>query len=184
HSGHNPRHPAPTVDSNRILIIDYGSQFTQLIARRVREERVYSEIHPPTRDLEWIREWAPKGIILSGGPSSVYGADVPTAEPELLRLGGTIFGLCCGMRLITPREVRVVERGRREDGRAQITVERPEGIFAGFDAGERTQVWMSHGDHVKDAPPGYRKLASTPDVPYAAFCSDERKIYGVQFHPE
>jgi GMP synthase (glutamine-hydrolysing) len=172
------------MDSNRILIIDYGSQFTQLIARRIREERVYSEIHPPTRSLDWIRAWEPKGIILSGGPSSVYGQDVPTAEPGLLRMGVPIFGICYGMQLITHLEGGVVERGRREYGRAHISVERPEGIFEGFAAGEQTQVWMSHGDHVKEAPPGFRRLASTPDLPYAAFCSEERQIYGVQFHPE
>jgi GMP synthase (glutamine-hydrolysing) len=172
------------VDSNRILIIDYGSQFTQLIARRIREERVYSEIHPPTRSIEWIREWNPKGIILSGGPSSVYGADVPTAEPELLRLGVPVFGICYGMQLITHLEGGIVERGRREYGRAHITIDRPEGIFDGFGVGEQTQVWMSHGDHVKEPPPGFRKLASTPDLPFAAFCSEERRIYGVQFHPE
>ncbi|MEX2583089.1 MAG: glutamine-hydrolyzing GMP synthase [Gemmatimonadota bacterium] len=172
------------MDSNRILIVDYGSQFTQLIARRIREERVYSEIHPPTRTLDWIREWEPKGIILSGGPSSVYGGDVPTADPELLRLGVPIFGICYGMQLITYLEGGVVERGRREYGRAQITVDRPEGIFEGFEAGEHTQVWMSHGDHVKEPPPGFRTLASTPDLPYAAFAAEDRRIYGVQFHPE
>ncbi len=172
------------MDSNRILIIDYGSQFTQLIARRIREERVYSEIHPPTRSLDWIVEWAPKGIILSGGPSSVYGADVPTAEAGLLRLGVPIFGICYGMQLITHLEGGVVERGRREYGRAHITVDEPEGIFEGFAHGEQTQVWMSHGDHVKEPPPGFRRLASTLDLPFAAFCSEERRIYGVQFHPE
>jgi len=172
------------LDSNRILIIDYGSQFTQLIARRVREERVYSEIHPPTRSIEWIREWGANGIILSGGPSSVYGADVPTAEPELLRLGVPVFGICYGMQLITHLEGGVVERGRREYGRAQVRVERSEGIFEGFRVGEETQVWMSHGDHVKEPPPGFRVLASTPDLPFAAFACEERSIYGVQFHPE
>jgi GMP synthase (glutamine-hydrolysing) len=169
---------------NRILIIDYGSQFTQLIARRIREERVYSEIHPPTRSIEWIREWQPKGIILSGGPSSVYGTDVPTAERELLRLGVPVFGVCYGMQLITHLEGGTVERGRREYGRAQITVREPSGILDGFDEGEQTTVWMSHGDHVMKPPVGYHVLASTPDLPYAAFKAADREIYGVQFHPE
>ena len=111
------------MDPNRILIIDYGSQFTQLIARRIREERVYCEIHPPTRSLDWIREWGPKGIVLSGGPSSVYGEDVPTAEPELLRMGTPVLGVCYGMQLITHLQVGVVERGRREYGRAQVRVD-------------------------------------------------------------
>ena len=172
------------VDSNRVLIIDYGSQFTQLIARRIREDRVYSEIHPPTRSVEWIKEWKPKGIILSGGPSSVYGEDVPTADPALLRLGIPVFGICYGMQLITFLEGGVVERGRREYGRAHVTVERPEGIFAGFSGGEETQVWMSHGDHVKTPPAGFKVIASTPDLPYAAFAAEDRDIYGVQFHPE
>ncbi len=172
------------VDSNRILIIDYGSQFTQLIARRIREERVYCEIHPPTRTLDWIRDWAPKGIILSGGPSSVYGEDVPTADPELLRLGIPILGICYGMQLITFLEGGLVERGRREYGRAQIEVRHPEGIFDGFHAGEPTQVWMSHGDHVAEVPPGYRILASTAGLPCAAFQAEKWPIYGVQFHLE
>ncbi len=160
------------MDPNRILIIDYGSQFTQLIARRIREERVYCEIQPPTRSVDWIREWEPKGIVLSGGPSSVYGADVPTADRELLRLGVPVFGICYGMQLITHLEGGVVERGKREYGRAHITVRRPEGIFGGFEAEEKTQVWMSHGDHVMEPPPGYEMLASTPDLPYAAFRCD------------
>jgi GMP synthase (glutamine-hydrolysing) len=172
------------VDPNRILIIDYGSQFTQLIARRIREERVYCEIHPPTRSLDWIRDWRPKGIILSGGPSSVYGEDVPTADLELLRLGIPVLGICYGMQLITFLEGGVVERGRREYGRAQVTIQEAEGIFDGFEPGERTQVWMSHGDHVVQLPAGYLTLASTPDLPYAAFRAEKWPIYGVQFHLE
>jgi GMP synthase (glutamine-hydrolysing) len=172
------------VDSNRVLIIDYGSQFTQLIARRIREERVYCEIQPPTRSLEWIREWRPKGIILSGGPSSVYGEDVPTAEPELLRMGIPVLGVCYGMQLITFLEGGVVERGRREYGRAQVQIEEATGIFDGFQPGERTQVWMSHGDHVVQPPPGYRLLATTEGLPWAAFAAEDRPVYGVQFHVE
>ncbi len=172
------------MDPNRILIIDYGSQFTQLIARRIREERVYCEIHPPTRSLEWIREWAPKGIILSGGPSSVYGENVPTAEPELLHMGSPVLGVCYGMQLITFLEGGVVERGKREYGRAQVTVQEPVGIFADFEPGESTQVWMSHGDHVVQPPPGYRLLASTEGLPWAAFVAEDRPVYGVQFHLE
>ncbi|MBV9773589.1 MAG: glutamine-hydrolyzing GMP synthase [Gemmatimonadetes bacterium] len=172
------------MDPNRILIIDYGSQFTQLIARRIREERVYCEIQPPTRSLEWIQEWAPKGIILSGGPSSVYGEDVPTADPGLLRTGTPVLGVCYGMQLITFLEGGVVERGRREYGRAQVTVQEPSGIFEGFDAGESTQVWMSHGDHVVQPPPGYRRLAVTEGLPWAAFVAEDRPVYGVQFHVE
>jgi GMP synthase (glutamine-hydrolysing) len=181
-----PVDPAPerVVDVNRILIIDYGSQFTQLIARRIREERVYCEIQPPTRSLDWIREWQPKGIVLSGGPSSVYGSDVPTLDREALYMGVPVLGVCYGMQLITHLEGGTVERGRREYGRATVTVREPDGIFRDFETGEETQVWMSHGDHVVEPPPGYRPLASTADLPYAAFRADERPIYGVQFHLE
>jgi GMP synthase (glutamine-hydrolysing) len=172
------------VDQNRILILDFGSQYTQLIARRVREERVYSEIHPPTVALDWIREWGPKGIILSGGPSSVYGGDVPTADPELLEMGVPVLGICYGMQLITHLEGGKVERGKREYGRAKITVRESGGLFDGFHEGEETPVWMSHGDHVVEPPPGYRILASTDDLPYAAFRAEKLPIFGVQFHPE
>ncbi|MDB4952166.1 MAG: guaA [Gemmatimonadetes bacterium] len=172
------------MDPNRILIIDYGSQFTQLIARRIREERVYCEIQPPTRSLEWIREWAPKGIVLSGGPSSVYGDDVPTADPGLLHMGIPVLGVCYGMQLIAHLEGGKVEGGRREYGRAQVTVNEPGGLFAGFAGGESTQVWMSHGDHVVQPPPGYRITASSADIPYAAFQARDRPVYGVQFHVE
>jgi GMP synthase (glutamine-hydrolysing) len=172
------------VDPNRILILDFGSQFTQLIARRIREERVYCEIQPPTRSIEWIREWAPRGIILSGGPSSVYGDEVPTADPALFDLGIPVLGVCYGMQLITHLQGGVVERGKREYGRAQVTIQETEGIFAGFDAGEQTTVWMSHGDHVVEPPPGYRMLASTEGLPWAAFRAEDKPIYGVQFHVE
>ncbi len=170
--------------ANRILIIDYGSQYTQLIARRVREARVYCEIHPPTRTLDWVREWEPAGIILSGGPNSVYGNDVPLADPALLD-AAPILGICYGMQLIAHLEGGAVQRaGRREYGRADLIVEAGEGIFAGFDAGERTPVWMSHGDHVDTPPRGYRVAASSANTPVAAIRHETRPIYGVQFHPE
>ncbi len=170
--------------ANRILIIDYGSQYTQLIARRVREARVYCEIHPPTRTLDWVREWEPAGIILSGGPNSVYGDDVPLADPALLELA-PIFGICYGMQLIAHLEGGAVARaGRREYGRAELIVESGEGLFAGFGSGERTPVWMSHGDHVDTPPRGYRVAASSANTPVAAIRHETRPIYGVQFHPE
>jgi GMP synthase (glutamine-hydrolysing) len=173
------------VDPNRILIIDYGSQFTQLIARRIREERVYCEIHPPTRTtLAWIREWQPKGVILSGGPSSVYGDDAPTVDRALLDSGIPVLGVCYGMQLITLLEGGLVERGRREYGRANVQVREAAGLFEGFRPGEATPVWMSHGDHVVRPPEGYRILASTDDLPFAAFQAEDRPVYGVQFHLE
>ena len=171
-------------DYDRILILDYGSQFTQLIARRVREERVYCEIHPPIRSLAWIEEWAPKGIVLSGGPASVYEEDVPTADPGLLRLGVPILGICYGMQLIAHLEGARVGRGKREYGRAELTVREPGRLLEGIAPGENTLVWCSHGDHVDALPPGYRVLAATDALPVAAFGHSERRLYGVQFHPE
>lgn len=171
-------------EHDKVLILDFGSQFTQLIARRIREERVYCEIHPPTRSLEWIREWDPKAVILSGGPSSVYDEGVPTVEKELLEAGFPVLGICYGMQLIALLEGAKVEQGKREYGRAELEVQRGENLFAGFDPGESTTVWCSHGDHVLEPPPGFAALASTKTLPVAAFADERRKIYGVQFHPE
>ena len=171
-------------EHDRILILDFGSQFTQLIARRVREERVYSEIHPPTRDLAWIREWAPSGIVLSGGPSSVYDDDVPSIGKELLDLGVPVLGICYGMQLIAHLEGATVHAGKREYGRAALTVTEPGGLFEGFDPSEDSTVWCSHGDHVDEPPAGYVAVASTASLRTAAFRSADRKIWGVQFHPE
>ncbi len=170
-------------EHDRILILDFGSQFTQLITRRIREERVYSEIHPPTVSLEWIREWNPKGIILSGGPSSVYDEGVPTADPGILELGIPILGICYGMQLIAHLEGGTVVAGKREYGRAELTVAREAGLFDGL-ADEPSQVWCSHGDHVDEPPAGFETIASTESLPVAAFAAEERGLYGVQFHPE
>ncbi len=134
--------------------------------------------------LDWVRAWEPSGIVLSGGPASVYGDDVPTASPELLRLGIPILGVCYGMQLVAKLEGGVVEHGRREYGRAEITVLEADEILEGFAPGERTTVWMSHGDHVVEPPPGYQTLAATSSLPVAAFRATDRPIYGVQFHPE
>jgi GMP synthase (glutamine-hydrolysing) len=171
-------------DHDRVLILDFGSQFTQLIARRIREEHVYCEIHPPTRSIEWIREWHPKAVILSGGPSSVYDDDVPTTDPEILGMDVPVLGICYGMQLIAHLEGGDVVHGHREYGRAALTVTEVGGVFAGFDEGEDTTVWCSHGDHVDVPPEGYVRLASTETLPTAAFRAIDRPIWGVQFHPE
>ncbi len=169
---------------SRILILDYGSQYTQLIARRVREARVYSEIHPPTRSVAWIRDWNPTGIILSGGPNSVYGENVPSADPALLHIA-PVLGICYGMQLIAHLEGGGVRRaGRREYGKAELQVTSSDSLFAGFDAGESITVWASHGDHVESPPPGYDVLACSVNAPVAAFRHRELPIFGVQFHPE
>jgi GMP synthase (glutamine-hydrolysing) len=170
--------------TSRILILDYGSQFTQLIARRVREARVYSEIHPATRSVEWIRDWGPTGVILSGGPNSVYDPDVPGAEPALLDVA-PVLGICYGMQLLAHLAGGDVKpAGRREYGRAEVTVSDADGLFSGFDPGERLNVWMSHGDHVEAPPAGYVATARSANSPVAAFRHAERPIHGVQFHPE
>src|SRR5499427_9293938 len=170
--------------SSRILILDYGSQFTQLIARRVREARVYSEIHPPTRTVDWIRDWKPTGIILSGGPNSVYGEDVPSADPALLDIA-PVLGICYGMQLIAHLQGgEVIGAGKREYGRADLVVNEPAGLFGGFDAGEKTPVWMSHGDHVDVPPPGFRVTASSGSVAIAAMRHESKPVHAVQFHPE
>jgi GMP synthase (glutamine-hydrolysing) len=176
--------PPEMADHQRILILDYGSQYTQLIARRIREERVFCEIHPPDRSEEWIREWDPAGIILSGGPNSVYDPDVPGLDPAILELGIPILGICYGMQLIAREEGGQVQAGTREYGRADLRIGTSDDLFDGFDPQESTRVWCSHGDHVDEPPPGFRALASTATLPVAAFKAEDRDIYGVQFHPE
>ena len=169
---------------DRVLILDFGSQFTQLIARRIREESVYCEIHSPDKSLEWIKAWNPAAVILSGGPSSVYDEDVPTAEIGLLNAGIPILGICYGFHLIAHLEGAEVEQGKREYGRAELQVQVNEGIFEGFHQGKTTTVWCSHGDHVDELPSGYKSLASTDTLRIAAFRAIDRPIYAVQFHPE
>ncbi len=169
---------------SRILIIDYGSQFTQLIARRVREARVYSEIHPPTRSVAWIREWNPTGIILSGGPNSVYEDGAPTAPSELLDVA-PVLAICYGMQLVAHLSGgEVIGAGKREYGRAELEVEQTDGLFAGFAPHEHMTVWMSHGDHVDAPPPGYVVTASSASVPIAAMRHRDKPVHCVQFHPE
>ncbi|HEY2375423.1 MAG TPA: glutamine-hydrolyzing GMP synthase [Gemmatimonadaceae bacterium] len=171
--------------SSRVLIIDYGSQYTQLIARRVREARVYSEIHPPTVSVEFIREWAPTGIIFSGGPNSVYGENVPTAQRAMLDIA-PVLGVCYGMNLIAylnGGEVALAEG--REYGRAEVRVCAGSGpLFKGFETQEAFVAWMSHGDQVRSLPRGFVSIASSDSSPIAAFRHESKPWYGVQFHPE
>jgi GMP synthase (glutamine-hydrolysing) len=169
---------------NRILILDFGSQYTQLIARRVREARVYCEIHPPTRTLEWVREWNPSGIILSGGPNSVFNENAATASPAIFDIA-PVLGVCYGMQLIAHLTGGKVTRGgQREYGRAEVKVTKPQGIFQGFDQDESMTAWMSHWDHVEVSPKGFIITATGPGNPVAAFQHESRPIHAVQFHPE
>jgi GMP synthase (glutamine-hydrolysing) len=178
------------VTDSRILILDFGSQYTQLIARRVREARVYSEIHPAGRDLDWVRAWKPTGIILSGGPNSVYDAGAPTAPRGLLDVA-PVLGICYGMNLIVHLEggtvEPTVEAAGREYGRAmfRVTGDTTEGgLFSGFEPNEQSQVWMSHGDRVAALPGDYVPIGCSSDSPAAALRHTRKPIFGLQFHPE
>ncbi|MEO8945475.1 MAG: glutamine-hydrolyzing GMP synthase [Gemmatimonadaceae bacterium] len=170
--------------AERILILDFGAQYTQLIARRVREARVYCEIHPPTRSAQWVREWAPSGIIFSGGPNSVYGESAPTADPALLEIA-PVLGICYGMQLIAKLSgATVLRAGKREYGRSEVCVTKPDALFDGFGASECFEAWMSHGDHVESPPEGFVVTAESGSNPVTAFRHESRPIFGVQFHPE
>ena len=171
----------------RILIVDFGSQVTQLIARRVRESGVYSEIHPFNAvTLDSIKEFNPKGIILSGGPASVTGIDTPRAPDGLFDLGLPVFGICYGEQTMCAQlGGRVEESEHREFGRAFVDVVEDCDLFHGvWQVGAKEQVWMSHGDKIHAIPEGFRPVATTDGSPFAAIANDEKKFYGVQFHPE
>ncbi len=168
-----------------ILILDFGGQYTQLIARRVREQKVYSEIHPFNLPVARIRELAPRGIILSGGPASCYDPEAPHISNEVYELGVPILGICYGTQL-TALQLggQVVAAERREYGRATLRVKAGGGLFHGFSAGEEMPVWMSHGDKVETLPPGFEVIAESANCPAAAVAAPDRKFWGVQFHPE
>ena len=169
----------------KILILDFGSQYTQLIARRIREASVYCEIHPCHLSIDRIRGFSPKGIILSGGPSSINDDDAPMADVEIFELGVPILGICYGMQFLTHvLGGRVVETMEREYGNATITIRENQSLFYGFEKQERQAVWMSHGDRIEQLPEGFSSLASTDSSPVAAMGDPSRKWFGVQFHPE
>ncbi len=168
-----------------ILVLDLGSQYPQLIARRIREQAVYCEVHPFSLGTDKIRAMAPAGIVLSGGPMSVYEEGAPLISPELFELGLPVLGICYGAQLTAHLLGGKVESAsRREYGRAQVAVLDGKGVLAGIAAGESLAVWMSHGDHVEAIPPGFTHTASSDNCPFAAFADVARKIHCVQFHPE
>jgi GMP synthase (glutamine-hydrolysing) len=172
-------------EAQRILIIDFGSQFTQLIARRVREAHVYSEIHPPNRDVDWIHAFRPTGIILSGGPNSVYDDGAPTIDTAVFDLGVPVLGVCYGMQVMAHLTGgKVAPSGEKEYGRAEIEVMGSDALFAGFAPGTKTTVWASHGDRVELAADSFEVLAKSANAPVAAFRHRSRPLFGVQFHPE
>ncbi len=168
----------------RILILDFGSQYTQLIARRVRESHVYCEIHPYNMPFEEVKRFEPKGIILSGGPSSVHDDGAPLANPAVFELGVPILGICYGVQLMAHQLGGAVEKAeRREYGPAAIDIDVPGDLFRDIET-EGVRVWMSHGDRITSLPPSFRVMAHSVNSPAAAMGDPERRIYGVQFHPE
>ena len=168
---------------DRILILDFGSQYTQLIARRVRELKVYSEIHPYRMSLAEIRAFQPTALILSGSPASIYQPDAPKPDPGILELGLPVLGICYGLGVLADLSGGETSRAaRREYGPADLLVDRGEDLFAGLP--ESVKVWMSHGDKLDRLPACFQVLAHTANSPYAAFRHRERPLYAVQFHPE
>jgi GMP synthase (glutamine-hydrolysing) len=180
------------IHSERILILDFGSQYTQLIARRVREAKVYCEIFPYNAGLEKVKAFRPKGLILSGGPSSVYDAGAPLIDKSHLELGVPVLGICYGMQLLTHvLGGQVAKSAKREYGRADLIINKDAALFksVGTEQGTansepRAVVWMSHGDRIEKMPEGFHAIAHTGNSPTAAMADEKRRFYGVQFHPE
>ncbi len=166
-----------------ILILDFGSQYTQLIARRIRELDVYSEIKPYSFPLEKIKENLPAGIILSGGPASVYAENAPLPDPGIFELGIPVLGICYGLQVLAYLLDGEVDRaGRREYGRAELSIFDDSDLLNGLD--NPTTVWMSHGDHLIRLPKGFDVIGATENSPIAAIRHKEKRIFGIQFHPE
>ncbi len=172
------------VDSHdRVIVIDFGAQYAQLIARRVREARVFSEIMPHTATVEQIMAKRPAAIVLSGGPQSVYAPGAPTVDPALFAQGVPVFGICYGFQAMAAALGGVVDRtGLSEFGRTPVEVDAPGALLGGLPG--RFNIWMSHGDSVHRVPEGFTALAHTAGAPVAAFEDAERRLAGVQWHPE
>src|SRR5438876_4168255 len=170
--------PAQTV-----LVLDFGAQYSQLIARRIRECRVYCELLPYTTPLDQILSRRPRGIVLSGGPDSVYAPGAPGIDPALYDQGVPILGICYGMQLMARQLGGEVAPGaQREFGKTELRVRRPGSLFAGLN--DHLVCWMSHGDRVDAPPPGFEVAARTENAPVAAMANPGRRLFGVQFHPE
>ncbi|HMI91614.1 MAG TPA: glutamine-hydrolyzing GMP synthase [Polyangiales bacterium] len=168
-----------------VLILDFGGQYTQLIARRVREQHVYCEIHPCTVPFARVAELQPSAVILSGGPASTLGIDAPKVDPAVFSLGVPVLGICYGQQLMCGLLGGKVETSdEREFGPATLHIDRSEGVLSMLLPGSTTHVWMSHGDRVVALPPGFSVLAHSENSPFAAVGDPARRLYGVQFHPE
>ncbi|MBI2881093.1 MAG: glutamine-hydrolyzing GMP synthase [Candidatus Tectomicrobia bacterium] len=169
--------------TSRVLVLDFGSQYTQLIARRVREQRVYCEILPCTAPLQKVRAFEPQGLILSGGPFSVYEKDAPPCPPAVLDLGVPVLGICYGLQFMAHHLGGKVHPGaKREYGHADLFIVNGSDLFRGLK--DSTAVWMSHGDALDSAPSGFDVIGRTANSPVAAVRDGRRKLYGLQFHPE
>jgi GMP synthase (glutamine-hydrolysing) len=167
----------------KVLVLDFGSQYTQLIARRIRENKVYSEIFPFNTSIEKIKDFNPKGIILSGGPSSVYDKDAPMVGKKIFELGIPVLGICYGMQLMAHLFGGKVARAtKREYGKAELIIDKKMNIFDGIP--KKTFVWMSHGDRIEHYPPGFIPIAHTANSPVAAMANKGKGCYALQFHPE
>ena len=178
--------PSPASEHAKVLIVDFGSQVTQLIARRVRESGVYCEIHPFDRVEALLPEYRPAAVILSGGPATAGLADSPAAPPAVFELGVPVLGICYGEMTLCAQLGGKVEGGReREFGRAEIRIERASPLLDGLaGVGGAEPVWMSHGDKITAIPPGFEVVATSDGSPFAAIADEARRFYGVQFHPE
>jgi GMP synthase (glutamine-hydrolysing) len=170
------------LDREMILILDFGSQYSELIARRIRETQVYSEVLSYRTSASELRRLNPKGIILSGGPSSVYDDRAPQCDPEIWALGVPILGVCYGMQLMVQQLGGTVERASAEYGKASLFIDDPTDLLTNVEDG--STMWMSHGDSATQLPPGFEILAHTENTPQAAIAHHEKQLYGVQFHPE
>ena len=167
----------------KILVLDFGSQYTQLIARRVRECKVYSEIFPFNASIEKIKNFNPKGIILSGGPSSVYDKNAPIPDIKIFELGMPVLGICYGMQLMAYLSGgKVTKAVKREYGKAELIIDSRMDIFEGIP--KKTTVWMSHGDRIARRPIDFRTIAHTANSPVAAMANNKKRFYALQFHPE
>ncbi|HIK09403.1 MAG TPA: glutamine-hydrolyzing GMP synthase [Oscillatoriaceae cyanobacterium M33_DOE_052] len=166
-----------------VVILDFGSQYSELIARRIRETQVYSEVLSYRTSIAELRELHPKGIILSGGPNSVYDEGAPQCDPDIWQLGIPVLGVCYGMQLMVQQLGGQVERAKRaEYGKASLYIDDPTDLLTNVEAG--STMWMSHGDSVAQLPLGFEVLAHTENTPCAAIANHQKKLYGVQFHPE
>ncbi|RKY81616.1 glutamine-hydrolyzing GMP synthase, partial [candidate division KSB1 bacterium] len=172
-----------SIESEKILILDFGSQYTQLIARKIRELNVYCEIIPFNTSIRKIEDQKPKGIILSGGPSSVYAVNAPHPEPEIFNLGIPVLGICYGLQIIAHfLNGKVGKAERREYGRSEFFIDNSKDLFSELNS--KIQVWMSHGDHLLKIPESFSVIGHTENAPIAAIADFNRRIYGLQFHPE